>query len=621
MHHKLDLDGASGATGVSPSDIVNNGVLTLDQDSLDALNGASYREIVTWGDSLTAGNGAGQGNQYPSILAADFNYDRAVLNEGKGGDTSTEIVNRLVAATSLLNDTVVIWAGRNNNADPTTVMADIARAVSALGSNTHYVILSILNADAPNEAKGGSGYEDIVNLNSQLASTYPGHYLDVRSILVSDYDPSSPTDVVDHNNDVVPTSLRVNDGHLNAAGNAIVASALHDLITSKLDGPPPPRFTISGSGTISTAASTFDLTGFDTDQNTIGSTNALGTTFTVDNTSTALHVVGGSGFDTVIDTATNLTSSQRTTLFSQGVEDLVEQDGSFLAPGASPPPVITGLADDTGISSTDGLTDQISPTLVGSAPIDSMVSIYIATTTGKSTLYGQTQAGADGKWSFNFTAPADETRDFTATSSSSSGPVSVSSNTFQVVVDTTPPPQPSVTSILPSTGASTGGGTSAQVMTFEGMATEGIDVNIYVDGKMVGATESRSTGTWDYYNAALVLNNGPHSVYVTAEDNAGNISTHSAVYNIIVVTPLSAPSIATVNGSSASSAGEFDVRGSGLILAGTGVAGDTVTLSVGDETIGSAVVQHGGEVDVRLQLPPARRWRLHYRLQPDRLVR
>jgi lysophospholipase L1-like esterase len=195
------------ASKASPGgSIVNTGTLTVDQDSLDALNGTSYEEIAAWGDSLTAGNAAGPGNQYPSQLAKDFNDERTVLNEGQGGDTSTQIANRLIAATSLLNDTVIVWAGLNNVTDPTQVLADTARMVSALGSNTHYVILSLINPDGPNNLPDHSVYKDISEVNAQLASSYPGHYLDVLSILINDYNPSSPTDVVDHNNGVVPTS-------------------------------------------------------------------------------------------------------------------------------------------------------------------------------------------------------------------------------------------------------------------------------------------------------------------------------------------------------------------------------------------------------------------------------
>jgi autotransporter passenger strand-loop-strand repeat protein len=579
--------------------IVNTGTLTVDQDSLDALNGTSYEEIAAWGDSLTAGNAAGPGNQYPSQLAKDFNGDRTVLNEGQGGDTSTQIADRLIAATSLLNDTVVIWAGLNNVTDPSQVLADTERMVSALGSNTHYVILSLINPDGPNNLPGHSVYNDIAEVNAQLASTFPGHYLDVLSILVNDYNPASPTDVVDHNNGVVPTSLRLDDGHLNAAGNAIVAQAVHNFIATRLDGPLPPTFTIAGSGVITTAAPTLNLSGFNTAQNTIETTSPVGTTFTVDNANTAMHILADGGFNTLIDDANNFTLAERKSLFSHGIEEVVEKRATFLAPGANPPPTITGLTDDTGRFDDDGVTNQINPTVEGTALAGSTVSIDAISATGTLTLLGQTQAGSSGIWSFQLAAPSDETVDLCATESLGSGPASVPSNSFQVTVDTTPPPTPSLTLISPGRRVSaTQSATTATVLKFMGKAQSGSEIEIFVDGQLVGTTEAKPSGVWIYYNAALVLSQGEHTFYTIAEDVAGNFSKPSANLNIDVETaPPVAPTITSVNGFGIDSTGGFDVQGGGVIFYGKGAAGDTVRLYLGAAFIGSTIVGAGGGWD------------------------
>jgi autotransporter passenger strand-loop-strand repeat protein len=593
----LDLEGNHRDAASPGGSIVNTGTLSLDQVSLDALNGTSYEEIVAWGDSLTAGNEAGVGNQYPTILAADFDGTRTVLNEGKGGQTSTQIAARLIAATTLQDDTEVIWAGGNNCTDPTQVMADIASMVAALGSNTHYVILSLLNGSGPHETKGGSVYNDIIGINNDLAATYPGHYLDVRSILVSDYNPAIPTDVVDYNDDVVPSSLRVDDGHLNAAGNTIVAQAVENFITTQLDGPLPPTFTIAGSGVITTAATTLNLAGFDTDQNTIETTNTAGTTFTVDNTNTAMHVFGGPGFDILVDKTTNLTSAERTTLYSQGIEEVVEASGSYLAPGANPPPMVTGLLDDTGLDAHDGITDQIDPTIIGTAFPDSTVQVYIATTTGAPTLAGTTTADSSGNWSFQYTAPSDEIRDFSATETIGSGTASLSSNVYRVTIDTTPPGQPSVLSVSPDTSSSSSGAvTTSTVLKYRGTAEIRSQVEIFLNGEFVGTTEAKGTGAWVYYDPAAILNEGINTVYVIAEDVAGNFSIPSATFTIDVGTDVPpTPAVGAINGLAVGANGDYEVRGGGVILTGTGVAGDTVSLSLGSAQIGTAVINASGQ--------------------------
>jgi autotransporter passenger strand-loop-strand repeat protein len=592
----IESDHRSAATSPGGS-IVNNGTLTLDQHRLDALNGTSYEEIAAWGDSLTAGNAAGPGNQYPSLLAKDFNGGRTVLNEGEGGDTSTQVADRLIAATSLRKDTVIIWAGLNNVTDPTQVMADTASMISALGSNSHYVIMSLINPDGPNDLPGGSVSNDINNINSQLAATYPGHYLDVLSILINDYNPSSPTDVVDHNNGVVPTSLRIDDGHLNAAGNAIVAEALYNFITTQLDGSLPPTFTIAGSGIITTAAATLNLSGFDTDDNTIQTTNPLGTAFTVDNLNTAMNVFGTSGFNILIDNTDDFTAQEQTNIFSHGIEEIVDENTSYLAPGANPPPTIIGLTDDTGRFDDDGVTSQINPTLEGTATAGSTVSIYATIDDGTPTLAGETDADSNGDWTFQLTQPSGETEFLDATAAIGSGTASVPSNPFGVTVDTKPPARPAVTILSPGRIISKGvAATSGDVLKFQGTAQNDAEIEIFIDGQLVGTTQAKPSRIWTYYNAALVLSPGEHTFYAVAIDLAGNVGNPSITYHIDVeTTPPGPPALSLINGSAAGANGKFDVRGGGVILTGAGVAGDSIRFSISDTVVGSVVVDASGQ--------------------------
>jgi lysophospholipase L1-like esterase len=120
----------------------------------------------------------------------------------------------------------IIWAGRNNYTDPTTVKADIAAMVAALG-HTNYIVLSILNGSGTNEWAGQANYLTLTQLNADLAAIYGTHYLDVRSYLVSLYNPLDAQDVIDHGHDVPPTSLRFDGIHLNDAGYAAVANLVY----------------------------------------------------------------------------------------------------------------------------------------------------------------------------------------------------------------------------------------------------------------------------------------------------------------------------------------------------------------------------------------------------------
>jgi lysophospholipase L1-like esterase len=201
-------------------------------------SGWATRNITTWGDSVTDGQPFTRADSYPTKLSGLL-PDRIVTNEGMGGETSTQILARMLADTSHRHDVTILWMGRNNLEDPARIRADIAVAVKSLGTD-RFVVLAILNGDFyGTEAKGASGYETIVGLNRLLALRYPRNYLDIRSYLVSLYDPANPQDVQDHSNDIPPSSLRAhwNGGidllHLSPEANVKVAERVAEFITQR----------------------------------------------------------------------------------------------------------------------------------------------------------------------------------------------------------------------------------------------------------------------------------------------------------------------------------------------------------------------------------------------------
>lgn len=200
--------------------------------------GWATRNITAWGDSLTDGQPFTRAESYPTQLEALL-PDRIVTNEGIGGETSTQILARMLADTSHRHDITVIWMGRNNLTDPARVQADVAAAVKSLGSD-RFVVVTILNGDFyGTEDKGAPGYEAIMDINRSFALRYPGRVLDIRSYLVSLYDPANPQDVRDHARDIPPSSLRAhwNGGidllHLSPEGNAKVANRVAEFITER----------------------------------------------------------------------------------------------------------------------------------------------------------------------------------------------------------------------------------------------------------------------------------------------------------------------------------------------------------------------------------------------------
>ena len=199
--------------------------------------------VVAWGDSLTQGAG---GTPWPTQFSGLSGIPS--INEGVGGNTSTMIAARFFENPDLMKDFAVIWAGRNNFADPTTVESDIAGMIKALNS-PNYLVLGVINGNYPGyESTGGSGLADINQINAALAASYGNHFIDIRSILVNDYNPLFAEDVSDFQNDMVPASLRSDNIHLNSQGYGIVANMVYSTYTELLLAPAPGAWWLFLSG-------------------------------------------------------------------------------------------------------------------------------------------------------------------------------------------------------------------------------------------------------------------------------------------------------------------------------------------------------------------------------------
>lgn len=177
--------------------------------------------ISALGDSMT--DGAGTTN-YPTQLTATYGY--TVVNMGVGGETSTQIKTRWLADPLNYDKPVIIWAGRNNftnPADPTnvpTVKADIAAIVASL-THTNYLVVGVVNG--VNQPINSAGWVQMTTLNNDLKALYGTKFVALREYIVSKYNPLIPQDVIDHNNDIPASSLRVDTVHLNTLGNKYVA--------------------------------------------------------------------------------------------------------------------------------------------------------------------------------------------------------------------------------------------------------------------------------------------------------------------------------------------------------------------------------------------------------------
>ncbi|MFZ5053464.1 BapA/Bap/LapF family large adhesin [Enterobacter kobei] len=213
-------------------------------------------------------------------------------------------------------------------------------------------------------------------------------------------------------------------------------------------------------------------------------------------------------------------------------------------------PVISQAIDDvgsiTGPLTSGQTTDDTVPRLVGTSEPFATVNIYEGTT-----LVGTGTADGTGNWSIVLnTTLATGAHSFTAQAIDAAGNTSVSSASFSLTIDTTPPALPVLTSILDDVGnaptpVANGGLTNDAQPTLSGTAEAGSTVKIFDNGVQIGSVTATG-GAWSF-TPSPALGNGSHNLTFTATDAAGNASAPTAGYviNVDTLAP-AAPVISSV---------------------------------------------------------------------------
>ena len=127
-------------------------------------------------------------------------------------------------------------------------------------------------------------------------------------------------------------------------------------------------------------------------------------------------------------------------------------------------PTITSFSTDSGVVG-DGITNDNTLTLTGTAEASSTVKVYDG-----ATLLGSALASGTGAWSYTTAVLPNGGHSLTATATDAAGNTGVASSALNVTIDTTAPTTPTITSFSTDSGVVGDGITNDNALTLAGTA-------------------------------------------------------------------------------------------------------------------------------------------------------
>ncbi|NVD97745.1 Ig-like domain-containing protein [Massilia sp. BJB1822] len=299
-------------------------------------------------------------------------------------------------------------------------------------------------------------------------------------------------------------------------------SSHSDAITSNTT----PTFTGTGEANAS-------VTLYDTDGTTVLGTATADGAGNWSITSSALSA--GSHMVTVkqVDTAGNVSVA------SAGLAVVI--DTSAAAPGV---PVLA-LGSDSGTLG-DGLTNDATPTVTGTAEANALITLY---DTDGTTVLGTATASNTGAWSITSSTLGEGAHTLTVKQTDPAGNVSAASSGLSLTVDITAPGAPGAPVLAAASDSGTIGDNLTNIATpvFTGTGTAGAKVNLYdTDGTtLLGTATVDGDGNWTITSSALSV--GVHTLSAKQIDAAGNASSAGTPLTLTIQAP-PAPTPTNIDG-------------------------------------------------------------------------
>ncbi|ADU70507.1 Ig-like domain repeat protein [Pantoea sp. At-9b] len=206
----------------------------------------------------------------------------------------------------------------------------------------------------------------------------------------------------------------------------------------------------------------------------------------------------------------------------------------FTVDTSAPNPVTNLTAQNDDGDTLNGLTNDSTPILSGTAEAGSIITIY-----DNMAVIGTAQADAvTGIWSYTTPTLTDGDHNLMVTETDAAGNVSAPSNMVALTVDTTAPEAASFalnnnngTSDVP---IANGGITNDNSPELSGTAEPNSVITIYDGEDAIGSVITDGSGNWNYITTPLL--DGSHALSITVTDAAGNTGPSSTVVNFEIDT-------------------------------------------------------------------------------------
>ncbi|MCE7992289.1 MAG: T9SS type A sorting domain-containing protein [Roseivirga sp.] len=262
----------------------------------------------------------------------------------------------------------------------------------------------------------------------------------------------------------------------------------------------------------------------------------------------------------------------------------------FTAPAK---PVITGISDDTGGSSVDGITRDRNLFINGTSEPNATIDFYAGGTKVTST-----QAEDNGDWTIDITRfnLPEITFGITVTATDLAGNVSEVSSPFIINIDFTAPAKPIITHISEDTGNSGADGiTSDRSLLVNGTSEANATIDFYAGGTRVTGTQADLNGNWTIDITRYNLPEITFGVTVTATDVAGNVSEISNPFIInIDFTPPVKPLITHISDDTGSNSEDGITSDRNLLVNGISEGNATIDFYAGGTKVTSTQADLNG---------------------------